>query len=190
MQNGNGMNSACRASSMSPLKITRSSRSDLGTPRGRVFRFQGSQLRRRPGARARDASSPLDGRVDLVRDHQPQSGLPDLAGGLQEIALPAAFDQLALAQQLSVLDEQPALDGRRALVDEDELLDPDVFPVENEMEVRVGDGLGRVGGPDAAHPEQIVQGAADVGGPGGDGVDGLLDVFALDHVGRRKKWFK
>ena len=159
-------------------------------PARRVFRFQGSQLRRRPGARARDAARPLDGRVDLMRDHQPQSGLPDLARGPQEIALPAAFDQLAFAQQLSVPDEQPALDGRRALVDENELFDPDGFPVENEMEVRVGNGLGRVGGPDAADSEQIVQRAADVGGPGGDGVDGLLDVFALDHVGRRKKWFK
>ena len=156
-------------------------------PPCRVFRFQAVQhgdpaVGAAGGVGVRGVVHPFDGRVDLVRDHQPQPGGPDLACGPQEIPLPPAFDQLAFAEKLPVLDEQPALDGGGALVDEDELLDPDFFLVEKEMEIGVGGGVLGLGcGPDAAHPEQLVQCAADVGGPPGNGVDRLFYVLALDH---------
>ena len=181
------MKRACRPSSTAPLKITRSSRAEVGIPRAGFSDFRPFStaigLSAPPGVSASERRArPFDGRVDLVRDHQPQPGGPDLAGGPQEIPLPPAFDQLAFAEKLPVLDEQPALDGGGALVDEDELLDPDFFLVEKEMEIGVGGGvLGLGSGPDAAHPEQLVQCAADVGGPSGNGVDRLFYVLALDH---------
>ena len=154
----------------------------------RVFRFQAAQqvdaiLRAAGCADIRYPAGPLNGVFDLVRHQQPEPCAPDIPGGSKKIALPPPpLHEFALAKELAVFNEQAAFDGRRALVDEDELLDPHPFLVEQKIKIGVGVGvLCWGGGLDAAHPQQFVQRASDGGLTRRNGVDGLFDVFAFDH---------